>query len=139
MGLDAVVFRNAKKLQEQYGPDLFETDQTTGEAVPKSTEIKIPRDNLFAVERRLGNLSQIVWLREVVSKLLPNPGSIIPSQVLYSGFHSGDSIRLNELPQLREEIALLKSKGPPELREFIETLESLMNAAEAEGNPIVFV
>jgi hypothetical protein len=138
MGLDAVVFRNAKNLEKEFGCDLFEIDEKTGEAVPKNTELKIPQDRFYAIERRLGNLSGIAWLRETVGDLLRNPESIVQSRVLYSGTHSGDSITLNELPRLRDEIGLLKSCGPPELRAFIDAMESLMDAAEAEGNPIVF-
>jgi hypothetical protein len=139
MGLDVVVFRNAKNLQQEFGWDLFDVDKATGEALPKDAEHKIPQGKLFAIERRLGNISEIARLRESVGELLRNQESILQSRVLYSGSHSGDSIPLNKLPQVREEIALLKSYDRPELSTFIGAMEAVMDAAETEGNPIVFV
>src|SRR5262249_38684970 len=128
MGLDAVVFRNAANLEKEFGCDLFDIDETTGEAAPKNTQLKVPRDRLYALERRLGNISGIAYLRETVGDLLRNPESIVQSRVLYSGSHCGDSISLNELPRLRDEIGLLKSHAHPELGTFIDAMEALMDA-----------
>jgi hypothetical protein len=140
MGLDAVVFRSISELERQFGADLFEVDENSGEAILKPDKrIRIPRTAFVAIERRIGNLSEVEHLRAILQQILPQHGSVIQERVLYSATHSGDSIEQNDLPRLHEEICFLKTQDLAELAAFIETMECLLLAAEAERNPIVFV
>src|SRR5437867_1354527 len=140
MGLDAVVFRNIRNLEALCGQGHFEVDETTGEGLLKQySKLRIPRDCFFAVEKRLGNVAEIASLRELIGTALDPGDSLILSRVVCSGSHSGDSIKLDDLPQLRDEVRLLKSQGMPGLHGFLESLDALLEAAEAEQNPIVFV
>src|SRR5436853_7461701 len=108
MGLNAVVFKSIHKLESEYGLGLFDVNNTTGEAVLKPEhQVRIPRMAFFAVQKRLGNLSEVERLRDIVGKLLPNRKSLIQERVLYSAFHSGDTIEQDNLFTLEEEIALL--------------------------------
>ena len=139
MGLDAVVFRNVKNLESRFGHGLFDVDQTTGEATPKeNSRVKIPRDAYFAARERLGNLAEGGRLRTVVEKILGSKDALIARRVLHSGSHSGDSLKLDEYPQLRKEIDLLKAQGGADLKVFVGAMESLLVASESEHNPIVF-
>jgi hypothetical protein len=139
MGLHAIVFRNIHRLEEAHGLGRFELDELTGEAIPKpGGKSTIPRDAFFATRRRIGNLAEIGFLREATGKLLVSKSSLIMDRILCSGSHSGDLIRVAEFSRLKKEIGLLKSRNESELQTFIDTLESLLCAAESEHNPIVF-
>jgi len=140
MGLSAVVFRNVSELEKQFGAGLFDVDEMTGEAIPKpGKHIDVPRTSFFAIQRRIGNVSEVEHLRAIVEQLWPGQESVIGKQILYSGSHSGDAIEPNDYSRLQEEISLLKSMGVMQLAGVIETMESLLIAAKAERNPIVFV
>jgi hypothetical protein len=140
MGLSAVVFKNIRELENEFGHGLFEVDRSTGEAILDIEKgRKIPRPAFFAMKKRLGNVSEVEQLRIVVEAIVPHRNSIIQDRVLYSGSHSVDLIEVDQLSRLREEIDLLKSQQVVELTTFIQNLECLLAAAEKEGNPIVFV
>jgi hypothetical protein len=140
MGLSAVVYRNVSELEKQFGAGLFEVDETTGEAILKpGKNIAVPKSSFIAIQRRIGNVSEVGHLRAIVAQFLPEQVSVFEKQILYSGSHSGDSIEPNDYSRLQEEISLLKSRGLTELAGLIETMESLLIAAKAERNPIVFV
>jgi hypothetical protein len=138
MGLDAVVYRNAKMVSELYGEEAFETDATTGEAVPvKGVQHEIRPEALVASEQRLGNVDQVGFLRQEVQQLLGD--SVLTRKVLHSGSHSGDVVAATEFPKLRRELDVLKERKDVRLNSFLEAMESLLAAGEAEQNPIVFV
>jgi len=141
MGLNAVVFKNVRDLEVRYGAGRFEVDELTGEAIQKlNASAVIPRDAYFAMKRRIGNSAEIASLREMSSKVLVVEGSLILDRILCSGSHSGDSITANEFPQIRKEINWIKAQNCGiELNSFIESMESLLDAAEVARNPIVFV
>jgi hypothetical protein len=141
VGLDAVVYRNRKHLK--LGPDekAARLVPETGEVYFESDEIlRKYRDERRAAEHRLGNITQIAELREQISRLL-GPKSVILQRVLYSTTHSGDSIPLDSIPALSEELNSISNsrEQSPELRRFVTSLEELIQAATDEGNPIVFV
>ena len=139
MGLDAVVFRNVRRLEDSYGRGLFDVDEETGEAETRAdVAAKVPREAYFAAQERFGNLAEIGWLRRIVEGAL-GPGSFVARRVVYSGSHSGDVIRVDELPLLREDVAALRGQNRPDLSLFLAALDSLLEHAGAENNPIVFV
>lgn len=140
MGLDAVVFRNIHSLETAFGAGRFCVDGSTGEASLKSDGgVRIPRSAYFAAKRRIGNADEVGWLRATAKGILGPGNWLIVDRILYSGSHSGDSIPVGELPQLRKEIDVLKSRCGDPLKAFIEAIELLLEAAEVEGGPIVFV
>ena len=140
MGLNAAVFTNVHTLENRFGQGLFDVDETTGQAAPKrGVGAEIPHSTYLATNVRLGNVAEVAALRSAVEKILPMPGSVITERVLYSGSHSGDSIGLDLLPQLRNEIVVLKARGLPAVRAFADAMASLVAAAEEQRNPIVFM
>lgn len=140
MGLDAVVFRNAEKLAKSYDVTVVDVDRRTGEArVAQRDVARLPRDAFIAVERRLGNLDEVARLREIIAKELADPESVILRKVLYSAFQSGDVISAGELAGVRRELAVLTPLRDARLDSFISSMSELLDAAEAEPNPIAFV
>jgi hypothetical protein len=140
VGLDAVVYRNRKQLQ--LGPDekFAQVVPETGETYFENDEIsRRHRDRLQAAHYRLGNITEISYLRDEVLRL-GAPTWQLCSKVLYSGSHSVDFIAVNELPSLLQEIVSLQTSEPSkELRDFLDEMEGLIRVAMREGNPIVFV
>src|SRR6185295_6292368 len=140
MGLDAVVFRNAGKLASTYDVKIVGVDSQTGEAqVAPGDSARLPRAALVAVRYRLGNLDEVARLREVIAGALKDPKSILMSKVLYSASHSGDVIGTGEVPGVRRELSVLMSMADARLDAFRSSMNELLDAAEAEQNPIVFV
>jgi len=138
MGLDAVVYRNGGSVSGIYGGGVFESDSTTGEAVPKEGVAgEIPEEVLVASRQRIGNVDQVGFLRQEVQRLLGD--SVLTCKVLYSGSHSGDVVAVAEFPKLRRELDVLKRRRDVRLDSFLEAMDSLLAAGEAEQNPIVFV
>ena len=139
MGLDAVVYRNMNHLE-------LETGQESAHVIPETGEICFDNAELsqkykryaYAAEFRLGNASEISALRQEVTHLT-GPDSIILQRILYSGTHSGDSIPLSSIAALSLEPSAISS-GPqsPELQSLVSSLNTLVHAAQDEGNPIVF-
>lgn len=140
MGLDAVVFRNAAKLAKTYNIEVVGVDSQTGEAqISLADSVRLPRDASVAARHRLGNLDEVVRLREAIAKVLADPESILLSKVLYSASHSGDVIGATEVPAMRRELAILISAKDTSLNTFISLMTELLDASEAEQNPMVFV
>jgi hypothetical protein len=140
MGLNAVVYRNAARLAADYGGEKVDCDPQTGEALLSQTKKwGVPEDAIVACKQRLGNVAETLFLREEVEKVLDHMDSLLLRRVLYSASHSGDIIEAGDFPRLIEEIGLLKNHGEARLIAFIEAMESLLLAAKAENNPIVFV
>lgn len=65
------------------------------------------------VHRRLGNISHIAVLRDIVSQLSSDPKEEFPvtwNKVIYSGSHGGDFLRVDEVRKLKDEIDVLRQK-----------------------------
>ena len=147
MGLDAIVYRSKANLP--FNPDSVGAvrDDSTGEyyfpdpALEPIREREFPRDNRIAVEKRIGNMAQVAAIREETERVLDGH-SIIVSKVLYSGTHAGDSIPLDLIPALENELLLLgrfatENDASP-LKQFVGDMTDLAAAARSERNPIVF-
>jgi len=139
MGLDAVVYRNIESLPESLREQVKVVDHQTGElevaSGPRLTE------TLLAADVRIGNISGVAWLREQIESRWPEKCSLILNLVLYSSTHSGDFITLDQVGQIKLEIAGIDCADdsiPPRLAAFFEQMTELVNAAECEGNPIAF-
>jgi hypothetical protein len=141
MGLDAVVYTNRKHLNLGQDEQFAQCDPERGEVYFENDEpSRKHRVELTAAEYRLGNIAAISALREEAIRLIGSD-SVIVQKVLYSGTHSGDAIPLESLPALSAELdSIIKAgKHSPEFARLINCLQNLIHAANAEGNPIVFV
>jgi hypothetical protein len=141
MGLDAVVYRNREHLQLGNDGAHAKVIRDTGEVYFEDAKLGRKYDHVRkSVAHRLGNIALIGSLREEVSQLI-GPESFLERKVLYSGTHSGDVIPLEELDQLSPELNHIRETGrsSPRLKELVNALEQLVQAANYERNPIVFV
>ena len=73
-----------------------------------------------------------------MAQILFESESLVISKVLYSGSHCGDWIVPDEFPKLRHELSLLAAQGDEALVEFANAMQDLLEAGEAQGNPIVY-
>jgi hypothetical protein len=96
----------------------------------------------FLVSVRLGNISMIAHVRELLGDLqrtnLRFP--ILLEKVVYDGTHSGDSISTPDVPPLRKEVntMLLRNTLDSMDKGFFTSMKRLCEASIATGNPIVF-
>ena len=141
MGLDAVVYRNKEHIELGRDEEHAKIDPGTGEVYFEDVRLSRKYYNQReAVNHRLGNISAIAELDSEVIPLI-GPKSVTAQKILYSGTHSGDKIPLEDLPKLTTELRAIRlsGQGSPLLLEFVAALEVLIQAANHEGNPIVFV
>jgi hypothetical protein len=97
----------------------------------------------FLVSVRLGNISMIAHVRELLGDLqrtnLRFP--ILLEKVVYNGIHSGDSIPTADVPPLLKEVDTVVRLGntlDSMDREFFTSIKRLCDASITTGNPIVF-
>jgi hypothetical protein len=96
----------------------------------------------FLVSVRLGNISMIAHVRELLGDLqrtnLRFP--ILLEKVVYDGAHSGDSISTPDVPPLLKEVntMLLRNTLDSMDKVFFTSMKRLCEASIATGNPIVF-
>ena len=141
MGLDAVVYRNKANLNLGADEKEARVVAETGEVYFASDALSRKyREQLRAVARRIGNVAEVGVLRDEVARSTGTSGFIV-TKILYSATHSGDTIPVESLPALSEELTLLRGSAnqSSELRQFVGSFEELVRAAETERNPIVFV
>lgn len=143
MGLDAVVYKNIDNLPERVRSQVKVVDSLTGELEFVIPQPQSPHYNepLLAADIRIGNISKVRWLREQIESRWPGRCSVILNAVLHSGTHSGDFISLDQLRRMKLEVAEIdcaEASLPPELAAFFKQIQQLLNAAEREGNPLVF-
>ncbi len=138
MGLSARVYTHFKRLSAAIDLDQLSVDPDTGEVTSESNE------QFIALEKEFGNVSMIAWLASRMTDLLFDvPTSVLLSKVLYSGSHSGDFISSSDFPALQREIDVIRHRcgesQVPEIDRFLAKLEELIQTAQEESNPIVFV
>jgi hypothetical protein len=144
MGLDAVVYRNIDTLAPRLRELVRITDPATGELEFISQGPPNPNynDDLLSVSIRIGNSALVDWLREEIASRWNGGCETLLNAVLYSGSHSGDFIELDGVARIRREVGqidLAEKSLPENLIEFFEVIRLLLDAAEAEKNPIAFV
>ena len=144
MGLDAVVYKHRSKLPMD--PELagLQMEPNTHEWYPVDDQLPEPIRSVGvqALHHWLGNLSSIRCLYAQVASMLP-ADSVLLANVLYGGAHCGDVISLDRVSVLKREISVLRNSGgsplSSELELLLERLDQLVDAAEDNQNPIVFV
>lgn len=141
MGLSAVVFKSASRLKNEYSREFEVVDEETGEAAAVDDPDFLSLDQSAAASARLGNVAEVAFLRAAVISVV-GEGSFIAESVLHSGTHSGDCIPSSRLHLLRDELGRLQvdmKANESGLARFISAMQALIDVAEKERNPIVFV
>lgn len=98
----------------------------------------------YILSERLGNISLIAHIRELVRHLRGNPGPRFPillDKVVYDGTHSGDRLSRVEAQELLEEIKVVLHSSDilaVSERDFFESIRRLCEASTNTGNPIMF-
>ena len=140
MSLAAVVFKNVKHMQAEFGDGPFDVDPDTGEAeLREGSTLELPYRAAYATRRRLGNISGIGELEELVEQVFGDRKTVVMDKVLYSGSHCGDTLEISDLAQLRAELDVLRRNDAEIVQAFVGNMDELVAVAEREGNPIVFV
>ena len=140
MSLDAVVFKNLKTMQAEFGDGPFDVELQTGDIEPSAgSPLKLPLGATYAADKWLGNVAGIGELRELVEEIFQDRKSVVLERVIYSGSHSGDVLEISYLAQLRAELDILRRNDAGIIQRFVSDMDELVAAAEREGNPIVFV
>jgi hypothetical protein len=143
MGLDAVVYRNIDSLGPELRGRVRVVDSITGELdfVEQGPPDPHYNDALFAADIRIGNVALVDRLREQIRSRWNGQCDALLTTVLHSGSHSGDFINLDGVEKIRREIRridLTDRSLPENLNRFFEAIRLLLDASEAEQNPIVF-
>lgn len=92
---------------------------------------------MTACHERIGNVSLVAELRDLVATMLP-AHSIVMTRVLQDGTHCGDVIDVACVVDLRRELRVIATHGNNLVVTFTAQMERLSEAALAETNPIVF-
>lgn len=95
---------------------------------------------VVAWEHRLGEAYEIAELREKLAPVFSGRASVLLERVLGQECQAGGYLPLELLPCLRDELAQVhRCIDDPQVNELVDAFTWLANAAEGEGNPIVFV
>ena len=88
---------------------------------------------------RLGNLDAIARLRERIEQKTPE-ATVLLTRVLYSAFHSGDTLTQEEVVQARLELAEVSRRFPDDglVLEFTTTLGDILATAVKHRRPLTF-
>lgn len=93
------------------------------------------------LEHHLGNSATVKFIRESLERT-PELFPTIIAKVVFSGVHCGDSIPIEDLPKLKDEIDLLCyaqcDKLSPIIEHFERKLKKLVEGAIEVGRPIQF-
>ncbi|BEP65110.1 hypothetical protein GmRootV213_56640 (plasmid) [Variovorax sp. V213] len=97
------------------------------------------------VSRPIGNVALVSMLRDLLcANDMESTFPVLLGHVLYNGTHGGDSVPMELMPQLREEVDQLARVSCDEpstdafLRGFVQTMQILYAAAKTLDRPICF-
>lgn len=101
------------------------------------------------LHHRIGNMSLVAGLRKAVSDLSDDAAAEYPvlwSEVIYSGIHCGDWLKVEEVKELKTELDRLGSRDLTQidaedaqfLRGFLQRIDELIEASLSVNKPIVF-
>jgi hypothetical protein len=145
MGLDIIVYRSKNSMNFDLALIGSKKDPYAGQYDSDSgnTENQIPRDLVVARELRIGNLWDVVELREDLKQAAGSTGLPLLEWCIRNGSHSGDSIRFDLLENLEHEIQYLfktrKVHFYINLYVFLSKMLEAIQIARQEKNPIIFV
>jgi len=88
---------------------------------------------------RIGNLANVVRLRESIRERLPD-ATVLLSKVLHSAFHSGDSLQKEEVVRAKIEVEKLIERCSDDafVKEFAAGFGRLLNTALQHNRPVTF-
>jgi hypothetical protein len=142
LSLAAAVYRHRAHIPVEWLDETVTVDETTGETV--SETYHIPAKIKEAISYRLGNDRYIERCRAEIEKAAKGRGLAMPvlfEQVLSSEVKPGDVVKFADIFKLKRELKFLE-QGPKfsaEVRELLFRLNKLVEAAEANRNPIAFI
>ena len=165
MGLDATVWCNCIETGKLHTPHPFpellivhesgapdinsdDMDKVTAHDEWQSSS-PCEHDECVLVGHYLGNIALVAGLRESVDKLSDDVEaefSVLWSDVIYSGTHCGDFLKVDEVKRLKAEIANLRSRDfsvleaeeVQYLQDFLEQMDELIEASLSVNKPIAF-
>ena len=141
MSLAAVVYIKKSHISIEWLDETLSVDEKTGEVV--SERFHIPAKAKEAISYRLGNGKHILHCREEIEKVAKGRGLAMPilfEQVLSEEVQPGDVVAYADIPKLKRELKFLERtpKVSADLKELLFRLNKLVEAAEANRNPIAF-
>lgn len=141
MSLAATVYIKKSHISIEWLDETISVDETTGEVV--SEKFHIPAKAKEAVAYRLGNDKYISHCREEIEKVAKGRGLAMPillEHVLSGEVEPGDVVTFADIPKLKRELKFLEQtpKFSGDVRELLFRLNKLVDAAEANRNPIAF-
>ena len=141
MSLAATVYIKKTHISVEWLDETITVDEITGEVV--SETFHIPAKAKEAVSYRLGNGKYIERCRVEIEKVAKGRGLAMPillGQVLSGEVRAGDVVKFAEIPKLKRELKFLEQtpKFSAEERELLFRMSKLVEAAEANRNPIAF-
>jgi hypothetical protein len=147
MSLDAVVYTSLKNINLDITLTDFEVDEDTGEIFVDNLNASMhySPELFISLTIRLGNVYEISEIRDKINQTLIDKfsDSIIVGKILYDSFHSGDKIEISEFDKLKVELEYIKQQTESfrseSLIDFIHNISKLVQVAEQENNPIVFI
>ncbi len=141
MSLAATVYIKKDHISIEWLDETITVDEITGEVV--SETFHIPAKAKEAIAYRLGNGKYILHCREEIEKVAKGRGLAMPvlfGQVLSEEVQSGDIVSYADIPKLKRELKFLERtpKFSADVKELLFRLNKLVEAAEANRNPIAF-
>jgi len=141
LSLAATVYIKKAHISIEWLDETISVDETTGEVV--SETYHIPAKAKEAVSYRLGNGKYILHCREEIEKVAKGRGLAMPillGHVLSDEVQPGDVVSFADVPKLKRELKFLERapKFSGDVREILFRLNKLVEAAEANRNPIAF-
>jgi hypothetical protein len=145
MSVSAVVYKRLENAVFPAGADLSHVliDDSTAEVYfDDAYQVRFPLDDALEVHKRFGNITQIRYLRDEISRTLGKQvnGSLLLTAVPDDGTHRGDLIEAEDRERLKEEVMAQKDpSASADMAIFLADMEELILASERCGNPIVFL
>ncbi len=141
MSLAAAVYIKKSHISIEWLDETLTVDETTGEVI--SETFHIPAKAKEAIAYRLGNGKYILQCREELEKVAKGRALAMPilfGKVLSGEVQPGDVVSYAEIPALKRELKFLE-RGPKfstNVKELLFRMNKLVEAAEANRNPIAF-
>jgi hypothetical protein len=141
LSLAAAVYIKRSHISIEWLDDTLSVDEVTGEVV--SETFHIPAKAKEAIAYRLGNGKYIEHCRQEIEKVAKGRGLAMPillEHVLAGEIQPGDVVSFADVPKLKRELKFLERtpKFSTDARELLFRLNKLVEAAEANRNPIAF-
>lgn len=140
--MHAIVYKKINDVTDEIRGLVRVVDPQSGEIefINDELEAQYSRNPLLAADFALGNAALISEITNSLDEKYGGKCQVLRRTFLHSGSHAGDFVRIPEVVAIKGELDAIKSNPhvEPELQEFAQRVAALVEAALAEGNPIVF-